>query len=251
MSEMNGTSTLVNSTSMSNQTQVVNFALNGKLLNDEVEVMLSPSNASNSGLSLPIILVLIFIIASIVGIIVVSLFVMRRRFSTWRLNGSKSSPNDAENGGLTENKEEAAGDTVDAAIVIDKKTVVEEVKDEKLESEKVSDELKPTTVDTTNQTVEEKTGQVSPSSNSPLINDTEATESVETAAVKLTETETTEKTEEPLKKDESSKPPIEQVTSSSSLIVNVLNELSESVACKLAGDVSAPVDPEKEPLKTE
>lgn len=251
MSEINATSTLVNSTSMSNQTQVVNFALNGKTLNEEVEVVLSSSNASSSGLSLPIILVLIFIIASIVGIIVVSLFVMRRRFSTWRLNGSKSSPdNDAENGGLTENKEDTAADTVDGAVVTEKKTAAEEVKTNESESEKVSDELKPTTVDTTNQDVEEKTGQASPSSNSPLINDSETVESTETPVAK-TETETPEKTEEPIKNEESSKPAIEQVTSSSSLIVNVLNELSESVACKLAGDVTAAVDPEKEPLKTE
>ena len=48
---------------------------------------------------------------------------------------------------------------------------------------------------------------------------------------------------------EAAKPAAEQITSSSSLIVNVLNELSESVACKLAGEASS--EEEKEPLNAE
>lgn len=245
MPAINVTNTLVNATTMSNKTQVVNFALNGKLLANQSDNgrILMPTNASSSSLSLPIILVLIFIMASIVGIIVTALFVMRRRFSTWRLNGSKSSPDDnPEQGGLTEKDTK---DEVKTETVVQKTSEVEgEVKEEKAKD--TVEVTVETTVDT-NQG-EAKEGQASPSSASPLINADEVKTEEKTNEPAATEV----KSEEVTKSTEETKPEVpakEQVTSSSSLIVNVLNELSESVACKLAGEVSA--DPEKEPLKNE
>jgi FtsZ-interacting cell division protein ZipA len=218
---------LVNATQSSDQPQVVNFALNGKMLvngSDNGRIIMNANNelnASSPVMSMPVMLVLMFVIASIVGVIVTALFVMRRRFSTWRLNmnNSKTDNNnsDPETGDV---KEEIKSE--------------EKVKPEESETEIKKDEIyekkvdEPTSIDT--KTAEmNKEGQASPSSNSPLINNTE-----------VTTTESIPVTQEEIQK------PVDQVTSSSSLIVNVLNELSESVACKLAGEANA--DPEKEPL---
>lgn len=221
---------LVNATAQSSndKPQIVNFALNGKMLvngsdgNGRIMIGNDQSNAvvSSAGLSMPVMLVLIFVIASIVGVIVTALFVMRRRFSTWRLdlNNSKTS----KTGGTPDPE---AGD-----VKTDIKSE-EKVSDEAETKKESTEETKevPTTIDTNTQGSETtKDGQSSPSSNSPLINNTEVTK---TEAAPVTE-ETTLK--------------VDQITSSSSLIVNVLNELSESVACKLAGEANA--DPEKEPL---
>lgn len=224
MSSVVSTNNTLLEKTMSNATQIVNFALNGKLLanqSDNGRVLMAPVNNSNGGaLSLPIILVLIFILASIVGVIVTALFVMRSRFSTWRLDGSKSSPNDLE----------------EAKPVNDKETKADTKIDIKVEAA----------------TPEDKE-QASPASNSPLINkevtpeneEAKVQEVVATVVVVKTEDEVVTKTTENANITEV---PIvkEVVTSSSSLIVNVLNELSESVATKLES-----IDPEKEPLKNE
>lgn len=222
MSVMNtGNKTLVEAT-MSNATQIVNFALNGKLLantSDNGRVLMAKVNNNSSGatLSLPIILVLIFILASIVGVIVTALFVMRSRFSTWRLDGSKSSPND-----LEEAKPVETNDTKTPETKID---IIVEAPTEQDNKE-----------------------QASPASNSPLINkevtqeEEEKTQEATTPVVVVMDTEEVKTVVVP-KEEEAA--PKEVVTSSSSLIVNVLNELSESVATKLES-IS---DQEKEPLK--
>ncbi len=143
------------------------------------------------------------------GVIVTALFVMRNRFSTWRLDRSKSSPADAEEGIKAEQSE--------------------------------------------NKPVEAKTDNTE--SDSPLIN---KEEEEETPVTKTTTTETAPVEGENVTNEETSAVAAvseetetltvgkEVVTSSSSLIVNVLNELSESVACKLES-----MDPEKEPLQSE
>ncbi len=145
--------------------------------------------------------VLIFILAAIVGVIVTALFVMRNRFSTWRLDRSKSNPGDAEEGGKAE---------------LETQSPAEAKTEEKEQASAASDapliNKDEVTAETTAPVVEESTS---------VVFVVEQVESV-TAAGK------------------------EVVTSSSSLIVNVLNELSESVACKLES-----LDPEKEPLKAE
>lgn len=228
---MNATNTLVET---ANETQVVNLALNGKLLDNGRILMASVPSSGSSTLSLPIMLVLIFIVASIVGVIMTALFVMRSRFSNWRLNTAKEVSADPEQGLKTDEKEAA------------------------------------TTVDTS-ESAEEKPSQASPASNAPLIAEESAKEETlkevvkeevkEEAKAEVNEEvkeEAKEETNEVTKEEEAGevKPSVEvgkdvpagvPVTSSSSLIVSVLNELSESVACKLEGDA----DPEKEPLKTE
>lgn len=260
MPAINVTNTLVNATNtMSNKTQIVNFALNGKLLanqSDNGRILMPSANASSGTLSLPIILVLIFIMASIVGIIVTALFVMRRRFSTWRLDGTKTSPDDnPEQGGLTEKdiKDEVKTDLVDEKAQVKTSDTVEADTNEEKATAGTTEATVTTTVDT-NQP-EAKDGQASPSSASPLINETGEAKTEEKSNEVDAKVETEAKVEEVAKTTEettvqSNDVPIkEQVTSSSSLIVNVLNELSESVACKLAGEVNA--DPEKEPLNNE
>lgn len=249
MPAINGTNTLLNTT-MSNQSQIVNYALNGKLLDNGADNGLTvvgavPSQGASS-VSLPLILILIFVLASIVGVIVTALFVMRRRFSTWRLDSSK-----------TETKNQDLEDG------ITKKPDATDSPTETKETVTTTETEAPTVNTKLNTENEQSTEQLSPSSNSPLINEAE----------KLTETTNKEQTEtEPAKKEvtesEQSNVPAtestteeketieevqrvpEQITSSSSLIVNVLNELSESVATKLACEINN-ADPEKEPLKNE
>lgn len=232
MPALNETSTLLNAT-MSNQSQIVNYALSGKLLDKSADLTLVgavPSQGA-SGFSLPLILILIFVLASIVGVIVTALFVMRRRFSTWRLDTSKG---DVKNNDNVDN-----GD-------IEKEAVTAETKPEAAAAEEEAP-----TVDTKVTNEQQSSEQLSPSSNSPLINEAE-----KVAADKETEAEQTKEDEEvkaaPTEEqtEEVQKVPEQQVMSSSSLIVNVLNELSESVATKLAGEVNS-ADPEKEPLKNE
>lgn len=211
------TTTITNNTlvetTISNATQVVNFALNsGKLLANGSEnngrvlmakVPTGNNSLANATFSLPIILVLIFILASIVGVIVTALFVMRNRFSTWRLDRSKSAPVDGEDG----IKAEPATPPPTEAMTI--------TTGDKEESSAASDA--PLIGE----------GVVAPAS--------ETTTPVETTTAVVV-----------VEESEVAVVGKEVVTSSSSLIVNVLNELSESVACKLES-----MDPEKEPLKGE
>lgn len=200
-------------TTISNATQVVNFALNsGKLLangsenNGRVLMSKVPVNNGviNTTFSLPIILVLIFILASIVGVIVTALFVMRNRFSTWRLDRSKSAPVDGEDGIKAEST------TPPTTEVAEVTTAEKEKSSADSDAPLIAEEVAAPAPETTTAPVETTTAVM-------------VVEETEVAVVGK-----------------------EVVTSSSSLIVNVLNELSESVACKLES-----MDPEKEPLKSE
>jgi hypothetical protein len=238
--------------SLSKEKTVANFAqYNGKLLvNQSAESMngriisqQSNSNSNNNvtavatnGLSLTVILVLIAAVTMVVsGIILSALFVMRRRFSIWRLNGdsneeSKEIPATSADNQPTENNNKEMLETVN-------KEELTEVNEKDPELAKQVSTLSAAAavaapVDTpvnincdnghsneaaTDLCSNEKLSdqqQASPSSSSPLIE-------------KATDEQLATGLEAPNELKE-------QVTSSSSLIVNVLNELSESVACKLA-----------------
>lgn len=148
-------------------------------------------NTTTSSSTLIVILISLVVVFCIIAIIVAALFVMRRRFTIWRLNGSKSNEcSDGANGVLTNaSSENESMNKCEAAI------------ETRNEAEKeVSNEDKKDDVKTHN---------------------------------------------------------LPEQTSATSLIVNVLNELSESVACKLANTPSKSNnnliehdDQEKQPLKT-
>jgi len=206
--------------------QSTESSLNGRIINNNNNsVTAIPTNS----LSLTLILVLIAVVTLVVsGIILSALFVMRRRFSIWRLNGNNNG----------ESKEIPTSDepTADATCA-----TKEEVKEEtcalkcdeinEKDPELVKKVMEAAATDSTavpvsvnvdnghsneaatdlisnekNEIEQQQQQQASPSSSSPLIENVN---------------------------DELEQPKVQQVTSSSSLIVNVLNELSESVACKL------------------
>lgn len=149
-------------------------------------------NTAASSSTLIVILISLVVVSCIIAIIVTALFVMRRRFTIWRLNGSKSNEcSDGANGVLTNTSSEN-------------------------ESMNKCEAAMETKTEADNQ-------------NQPAIEE---------------------------KKDEIKTQNLPEQTSATSLIVNVLNELSESVACKLANTPSksnnnlVENDQEKQPLKT-
>jgi len=245
------TATTTTTSETSSYKPVANFAqYNGKLLaNQSTESSMNGriiNNNNNNGvtaiatqsLSLTVILVLIAVVTLVVsGIILSALFVMRRRFSIWRVNGnnnceSKEIPTTAAarevEGDLAEQKEKLTDDATDSCTKQEAKdecvTVVLNEKDPELVKQVMaavacdsSNSTMPVSVNVghsneaatdliSNEKVESEQ-QASPSSSSPLIE------------------KVNDEIEQPNKE--------QHVTSSSSLIVNVLNELSESVACKL------------------
>jgi len=229
-STLNNSNVLVDSKTLSPK---VNFAqYNGKLLVNQTaessmngRIITAAHNnngvtaVSTNGLSMAVVIALIAIVTVVVSAIIISaVFIMKRRFSIWRLNGDGS---DSKATGTEEIKE--SSDNKDTTEV-----KCEEVneKDPEVAKQVALAAEQPVSVSVENaqteQTIENKTEEIaqqaSPSSSSPLIEKTEETEQV-------TPQPTQQQSEPELK---------EQVTSSSSLIVNVLNELSESVACKLA-----------------
>ena len=166
-----------------------------------VGITRSGHSAATSSSTLILILISLVVVSCIIAIVVTALFVMRRRFTIWRLNGSKSNEcSDGANGVLTNASSENGSVNKCEGVVEAKTETVDETKTE------VDNE----------ETVEQKVEQVK------------------------TETQN-----------------LPEQTSATSLIVNVLNELSESVACKLANTPSKSTnnlinqDPEKQPLNTE
>jgi len=258
----------------------------------------SISNVSSSSISVTLlILISLVVVSCIIAIILTALFVMRRRFSIWRLNGARangsSNCNDGANGVLTNGSESSENGSQ-----FDNKCITTEVNEKEKQcemdnKEKYSNEsLQSETLANDNKVSasclnsvenkqaimsindqledavkkcdddnkkdkkeEEKKDEIkqenvepsSPSSVSPLI---------ETTSEKEIKTITTnDKCKE---EDKSNSENLKQETSSSSLIVNVLNELSESVASKLASTAKSPSksalnsnDPEKQPLNDE
>ena len=238
---------------------IVNFAKQANSLNIQSTsenglVISKPINGCGGncgGLSLTLVMILVCVISAVVGVILTALFVMRRRFSIWRLNGGKSGGCDLE-GGV---------EALDAKNVDEKKEVLEDEKAKEVSSSclnSVENKQAIVTVNVDNGhsneaadlnkqeltgQSEENKPQASPSSSSPLIEQNDESSKLinDMQMINSAEQNQTEAT---------------TTTSSSSLIVNVLNELSESVASKLASkspSVSklAKSDPETQPFNNE
>lgn len=255
---------------------------------------ISAVSAPSSSLSVTLlILVSLVVVSCIVALILTALFVMRRRFSIWRLNGARSNDsancNDGANGVLTNGSESGSisdsSNSKCVAIEVDetgnKKNTdaVDQIDGclmNSVENKQAMQAIENQTSAEPNSTIEdcaagtgtEKISQGSPSSVSPLIDtnkdqemitptaDTNATNVVaaQDAAIVVAagENKVMDKEKEEGEMDEKVSQPQQ---SSSSLIVNVLSELSESVASKLIAakspSKSALNDPEKEPLNLE
>lgn len=198
-----------------------------------------PSATSSSTLPLTITFISLAVVACIIAIIISALFVMRRRFSIWRLNAStKLNDKDSGNGGETGSNESVDGDNVEKKCVEADAVEGERVTEQCTETQQdvvVSPTQEGTNVESTEpiKPADAVTGNVSEEV-------AKAVDSVDGVAPTVVESAAT----------------VPAVTSSSSLIVNVLNELSESVASKLASTAKSPSksnlsDPEKQPLNEE
>ena len=206
----------------------------------------SSSSAAVSGASnftTLVILISLIVVACIAAAIISAIFIMKRRFSSWRINSSKAGAEtgeDAENGDAkcTEVNEKEAEVKKEATV----ETTNEQAPAETVEAKQdavvsgetpVVAELVEKTQELTAQVVVEQVEQpqASPSSESPLIDEQPQTVVAEPAVV-------VEAGVEPAVVNTNTQ-------SSTSLIANVLSELSESVASKLQ------TDPEKQPLNHE
>jgi len=199
------------------------------------------TGSSSSTSSLVAIAISLIAVICVVVVIVAALFVMRQRFSFWRnmanSNGAGSeTKTDAENNGSSGAQLEAekgvatATDSVDGQQV----AIVNESESEALTS--VENKLAVVKI--------EAVPVVEVTSETPLL--TKASENIAEAVVDATVV--TNEVVAP-----ATNAAIPEQTSSTSLIANVLNELSESVVAKLATSKS-PVksdDPEKQPLNSE
>jgi hypothetical protein len=199
-----------------------------------------PSATSSSTLPLTITFISLAVVACIIAIIISALFVMRRRFSIWRLNAStKLNDKDSGNGGETGSNESVDGDNVEKKCVEDVAVEGERVT-EQCTTEKQPDTIVSSTQESTNVESNEPTKPVEVVNGNVSEEIAKAVDSVDAVAPTVVESAAT----------------VPAVTSSSSLIVNVLNELSESVASKLASTAKSPSksnlsDPEKQPLNEE
>jgi len=245
LAKTNISNVLVDSKSsvMVKEKTVANFAqYNGKLLVNQTaessmngRIITAHSNnngvtavSTGNGLSVAVIIALIAIVTVVVSAIIISaVFVMKRRFSIWRLNGDSSS--DSKATGTEETKEAT---DINAKEQTEVKCVEVNEKDPEVAKQVAMAADQPVSVNVENaQAVTESVSeskpnelqQASPSSSSPLIEKTNEEAESNNQLVS-----------EPVELNK------EQVTSSSSLIVNVLNELSESVACKLANAANSP-----------
>jgi flagellar basal body-associated protein FliL len=209
----------------------------------------SSSSAAVSGASnftTLVILISLIVVACIAAAIISAIFIMKRRFSSWRINSSKAGAEtgeDAENGDAkctevnekeAEVKKEATVETTNEQAPVE---TVEAKQDAVVSAEApVVAEVVEKTQELTTQVVVEQVEQpqASPSSESPLIEEQPQAQTVvaEQPAVVV------EAGVEPAVVNANTQ-------SSTSLIANVLSELSESVASKLQ------TDPEKQPLNHE
>ena len=234
-SQLNGTAL--------NGSGVVYYAQTNRFLANQTDggrmVQISPTSTGGS-LAVPILVVLGILIAMLAGGMGAAFFV-RKRFTTWRLNGSKSMQeggDDGAKGALTSPSENGStnGDikpdiTEPVTVNIDTPITATSEATETVNGTEAAEKCQAN-----NKTEAAVEQQVSPTSASPLINEDEASN-----LVPVESTEPAQPTDAVCKQPE-------QITSSSSLIVSVLNELSESVVCKLAN--KAP-DSESQPLSNE
>jgi len=228
-----------------NGSGVVYYAQTNRFLSNQTDggrmVQISPTSTGGS-LAVPILVVLGILIAMLASGMGAAFFV-RKRFTTWRLNGSKSMQeggDDGAKGALTSPSENGStnGDIKPDADITEPVTVnIDTAATVTSETTETVNGTEATEGNKTEAAVEQ---QVSPTSASPLINEDEASN--------LVSVESTEPAVQPAQPAEVVCKQPEQITSSSSLIVSVLNELSESVVCKLATKTS---DSETQPLKNE
>ena len=206
----------------------------------------SSSSAAVSGASnftTLVILISLIVVACIAAAIISAIFIMKRRFSSWRINSSKAGAEtneDAENGDAkcTEvNEKEATVETTNEQTPAE---TVEAKQDAVVSGETpaVAEVVEKSQELTTQVVVEQvEQPQASPSSESPLIE-----EQSQAQTVVVAEQNTVVAIETGVE------PAVvvnANTQSSTSLIANVLSELSESVASKLQ------TDPEKQPLNQE
>jgi len=219
-----------------------------------------------SSLSLMVILISLVAVAFIIAGILTALFVMKRRFSILRINGSKGNDcsNDGANGMLTTGSGSSSetGSTHEKCIEINEKekealaTAVNVVETKAIENEALEK----------NELVSvENTQAVLPVAdtcqeailvdlaNKEVVQEKEEEEvKVVSQSVEIVAVPSVVDVDGELKNTvvestvEAALVPSATVTSSSSLIANVLNELSESVVSKLQGTINE--DPEKQPL---
>jgi hypothetical protein len=204
--------------------------------NDDLTSLIKVNSNLKGGLSqVSLIIICVALVAASVLIVVIlsSLFVMRRRFSTWRLNGTssnskegqveeeetKSDGDDTQHPNSSEDKVDGTVTKTTKCITCDINEKIEQVNEEK----KDNDTEKTTTIDVkSSENIEQGQGQGSPSSGSPLIEEDDVNK-------KETTTTTTDKPQQDNVTDK-----IEKKPSSTSLIASVLNDLSESVSAKLS-----------------
>ena len=199
-------------------------------------------SGSNVGIPVHFVVIIVSMLSVVVIGILTALFVMRRRFSIWRLNvKSEESGVEAVDGKVDKvekSEEKEANMSASGITTVENKQALF---DNAVCVAVDNGHLNEASVDINKQEVqtsEENKQQASPSSSSPLIDNNDE------SAKLINE-------EKSLSTESSHQEPVTTI-SSSSLIVNVLNELSESVASKLASKspsasklASKQTDPEK------
>jgi hypothetical protein len=257
--------------------QLSKFLVNSS---QEVPIKTQANNASGaSSLSLMIILVSLVAVVFVIAGIITALFVMKRRFSILRINGSKCGDdghnNDgAANGMLTSNSGSDSSNhsetvsTSDAkCIEINEKDTVDALKEAAndqhidlvcVENKQAillpvsSDNEAKVVIESVAVTNEESGGsseELLPKEDDGLVAAVTEGELVNTevlAVETVTNNDVNEVVMTTLQVEATTTTVTTNTTSSSSLIANVLNELSESVVLKLQSS-----DPEKQPLNLE
>lgn len=210
--------------------------------NSLVQTPVNTSNGAVNSTSLLLILTSLIVVTCVVLIILTALFIMRRRFSIWRLNNSKlnlngDSPNGTSSNEESKHDDEESGKKEGAAATGGEQPVLNE------SNCLTTVENKQSIMDT-----------VAPATEPPTTTEDNQCH-LNQAAEETNQTESAAPVEdEPQQRTDSLAEQQQHISSTSSLIVNVLNELSESVAAKLAAkspttrSTHSTNDPEKQPL---
>lgn len=192
----------------------------------------STASSSTSTTSIVIILVSLIAVACVITAIIAALFVMRRRFNFWRLDNGENGKND----------------TVDVETNSSENNEVAE-KSEAQEQKVVSENENLLTVENTQaiSQLENNNVVIGENANEQVKTTTETTTIITTTTVV---TGTVENSENVTVAEQ--KTVLPEQTSSTSLIANVLNDLSESVVARLAArSPTKSDDSEKQPLNQE
>jgi hypothetical protein len=233
----------------------LNVTANGTVVNGSVasnigrslNVLQTPGSihtatgSASSTSSIVIILVSLIVVACIITIIIAALFVMRHRFNSWRLTGGNKSSVDAENEGDSSNEKltteaQTAAETTEQAVVVTENECITSVENKQAIAQIESVSV-PVASEANTEQVAKNIEEAVACTETPLLT---TVETVQEPATTVTTTETVVE----------AAPVVTEQVSSTSLIANVLSELSESVVSKLATSKS-PVksdDPEKQPL---